>query len=122
MSKTILTVDDSKTMRDMVNATLRESGFNVLEAGDGEEALKVLTDSDVVDMIITDINMPKMDGIDLIKNLRDIPKYKFTPIIVLTTEGGNEMKERGKEAGATGWVTKPFNPDKMLQIVHKLCA
>jgi len=122
VSKTILTVDDSKTMRDMVNATLRESGFNVLEAGDGEEALKVLTDSDVVDMIITDINMPKMDGIDLIKNLRDIPKYKFTPIIVLTTEGGNEMKERGKEAGATGWVTKPFNPDKMLQIVHKLCA
>ena len=121
MAKTILMVDDSKTMRDMVNTTLQQSGFAVLDAEDGKQALDVLAGNNI-DLIITDINMPNMDGISLIKQIRSQDKHKFTPIIVLTTEGGDDAKKKGKEAGATGWVVKPFNPEKMLQIVNKLCA
>lgn len=122
MGKCILTVDDSKTMREMVNTTLKEAGFEVIEAEDGQNALEVLQKNSKVDLIITDIYMPKMDGIEFIKALRANPDYKFVPVIVLTTEAGSATKERGKEAGATGWVVKPFNPEKMLQIVNKLCG
>ena len=122
MGKRILIVDDSKTMRDMVNNTLGEQGFEMSEAEDGKHALEVLEKNGVVDLIITDINMPRMDGIELIKQLRAMSEYKFTPIIVLTTEGGDKTKDKGRTAGATGWVIKPFNPVKMIQIVKKLCT
>ncbi|MDB2414465.1 response regulator [Rickettsiales bacterium] len=121
MAKCILTVDDSKTMRNMVSEALKNAGYDVLEAEDGQEALSVIEKNNI-DMIITDINMPNMDGIEFITKLRSIDNHKSTPIIALTTEGGDSMKERGKAAGANGWMVKPFNPEKMLMIVNRLCA
>lgn len=121
MSKTALVVDDSYTMRDMVSIALREASFDVVVAGDGVEALNVSKDK-TYDVIITDINMPNMDGIQLIKELRKIEKFKFTPILVLTTEGGDDKKMEGKKAGATGWIVKPFNPDTLLSAVKKVCG
>lgn len=121
MSKRAITVDDSKTMRDMVVFTLKNAGFDVLEAEDGAAAISVLGNAPV-DLIITDLNMPNMNGIELIKNLRSNPTYKFTPILMLTTEGDGTKKAEGKDAGATGWIVKPFNPEKLLQVVNKVCA
>ncbi|MFI4984040.1 MAG: response regulator [Rickettsiales bacterium] len=120
MAKKILTVDDSKTMREMVTFTLKGAGFEVAEAEDGKHAIDVLGQGKV-DLIITDINMPNMDGIALIKHLRGNDNFKFTPILVLTTEGDGSKKQEGKDAGATGWIVKPFNPDKLLQVVNKVC-
>ena len=120
MSKRILTVDDSKTMRDMVSFTLKSGGYDTLEAGDGVEALTTLGDAPI-DLIITDLNMPNMDGFELINQLRN-GHYKYTPILVLTTESELQKKEQGKTLGATGWIVKPFNPDKLLQVVKKVCA
>lgn len=120
MAKRILNVDDSKTMRDMVAFTLRGAGFNVLEAEDGMRALSVLN-GQPVDLIITDINMPNMDGITLVQRLRAQPAYRSTPILILTTEGGEDKKAAGRAAGATGWIVKPFQPDKLLQVVNKIC-
>ncbi len=121
MSKKALTVDDSKTMRDMVSFTLKGAGFDVLEAEDGQNALSVLG-GDKVDVIITDLNMPNMNGLELIGKLRADPVHKFTPILMLTTEGDAAKKEEGKAAGATGWIVKPFNPEKLVSVVNKVCA
>ncbi|MGO9546162.1 MAG: response regulator [Rhodomicrobium sp.] len=120
MSKRILTVDDSKTMREMVSFTLRGAGYEVVEAEDGLKALELLLTKDV-DAIITDINMPNMDGVTLVKRLRSQPKFKATPILILTTEGSDEKKQLGRSAGATGWIVKPFAPEKLLQVLNKVC-
>ncbi len=120
MAKRILTVDNSKTMRDMVAFTLKGAGFDVVEAEDGVKALALLG-STAVDAIITDINMPNMDGVTLVKQLRAQAKFKSTPILILTTEGGEDKKQAGKDAGATGWIVKPFAPDKLLQVINKVC-
>ncbi len=120
MPKRILTVDDSKTMRDMVSFTLKGAGFEVVEAEDGVKALALL-EKTKVDAIITDVNMPNMDGVTLVKRLRELPKFKSIPILMLTTESGDDKKQQGRAAGATGWVVKPFVPEKLLQAVHKVC-
>ncbi len=120
MRKRILTVDDSKTMRDMVSFTLKSAGFDVVEAEDGAKALDLLA-ATAVDAIITDINMPNMDGVTLVKRLRAQPKFKATPILILTTEGSDDKKAQGRNAGATGWIVKPFAPEKLLQVLNKVC-
>ncbi len=120
MAKRILTVDDSKTIRDMVSFTLKGAGFEVVEAEDGVKAIALLAKTKV-DAIITDINMPNMDGVTLLKQLRAQPKYKSTPILILTTEGGDPKKQEGRQAGATGWIVKPFAPDKLVQVLNKVC-
>ncbi len=120
MPKRILTVDDSKTMRDMVSFTLKSAGFDVVEAEDGAKALDVLART-AVDAIITDINMPNMDGVTLVRRLRAQQRFKATPILILTTEGGEDKKAQGRSAGATGWIMKPFVPEKLLQVLNKVC-
>lgn len=119
MSKTALVVDDSTSIRQMVSFTLKEAGFAVIEGSHGEEALKNV-DGHTVDLVITDLNMPVMDGMTLIKNLRAKPQFKFTPILMLTTESQDTRKQEGKAAGATGWIVKPFEPEKLLQVVAKV--
>ncbi|RDH90348.1 MAG: response regulator [endosymbiont of Seepiophila jonesi] len=106
----ILAVDDSASMRQMVSFTLKGAGFDVVEAVDGVDALSKAKGQSF-NIVITDVNMPNMDGISLIKELRGLPAFKFTPLLMLTTESGNDKKQQGKMAGATGWVVKPFNPD-----------
>lgn len=115
----ILVVDDSVSMRQMVGFTLRQGGFDVVEAEHGQAALDQLKTS-VVDLIITDLNMPVMDGITLIQNVRQQPAMKTKPILMLTTEGLASKKEQGKAAGATGWIVKPFDPEKLLQTVARV--
>ncbi len=119
MSKIIMTVDDSASVRQMVAFTLREAGYQVLEAVDGKDALSKL-DGAGAQMVITDLNMPNLDGIGLIKSLRANAAYKFIPIIMLTTESQAEKKQEGKSAGATGWIVKPFNPEQLLAVVRKV--
>lgn len=121
MTKTILAVDDSRTMRDMVAHTLKGAGFNVVSAEDGAEALQLLESTEKVDLIITDLNMPKVDGFGLIGEVRGGTRHKYVPILMLTTESDIEKKERGKAMGATGWIVKPFNPEKLVQVVNKVC-
>jgi two-component system, chemotaxis family, chemotaxis protein CheY len=106
----ILAVDDSASMRQMVTFTLQGAGYEVVEAQDGEQALWI-AQSTKVNLVLTDVNMPNMDGIALIGALRTLPHYKFTPILMLTTESAHEKKQEGKAAGATGWIVKPFHPD-----------
>ncbi len=115
----ILAVDDSASMRQMVSFTLKGAGFTVVEATDGLEALG-LAKTRGFDLVITDVNMPNMDGISLIKELRALPKFKFTPLLMLTTESGMDKKQAGKAAGATGWIVKPFDPEKLLATVKKV--
>ncbi len=115
----ILAVDDSASMRQMVTFTLKGAGYEVNEASDGQEALDIARNKSV-NLVIADVNMPRMDGITLIKNLRALPSYKFTPMLMLTTESGLDKKQQGKAAGATGWIVKPFNPDKLLATVKKV--
>lgn len=119
MSKRILTIDDSKTMRDMLMLTLAEAGFDVLQAVDGQDGLDVLV-KERVDVVITDINMPRMDGYEVIRQLRRNPSHKTTPILVLTTESEAEKKNLAREAGATGWMVKPFDPDRLIATVRKV--
>ncbi len=119
MSKTALVVDDSASMRQMVNFTLQSAGFNTLEGCNGVQALAV-SENQAIDLVVTDLNMPEMNGIDLIKQLRAKPEFKFTPIILLTTESQDAKKQEGKAAGATGWMVKPFNPDQLLTVVKKV--
>lgn len=119
MNKTIMTVDDSASIRQMVGFTLREAGYNVLEAKDGADALSKATGVHV-HMVITDLNMPNMDGIELIKNLRANHAHKFIPIIMLTTESQDSKKQEGRSAGATGWIIKPFKPEQLLAVVQKV--
>ncbi|GHB02212.1 response regulator [Shewanella indica] len=117
--KTILAVDDSASMRQMVSFTLKTAGFDVTEANNGEEALKVAQGREF-DLVISDVNMPIMDGIELIRNLRNLPNYKFVPMLMLTTESTTDKKQQGRAAGATGWIVKPFNPDQLLATVRKV--
>lgn len=119
MTKTIMTVDDSASVRLMVNFTLKELGYHIVEAENGMEALKKL-EKKQIDMLITDINMPELDGISLVKKVRANPAYKFIPIIMLTTESQAEKKNEGKAAGATGWIVKPFKPDQLAAVVRKV--
>lgn len=121
MALTVFTVDDSQSIREMMNYTLSEAGYNVLEAEDGVEALKVL-ETNKADVIVTDLNMPNMDGITLIKSLREKPEYKGTPILMLTTESDASKKAAGKEAGATGWIVKPFKPEKLIAVIKKVAG
>lgn len=115
----ILAVDDSNSMRQMVSFTLKQAGHEVQEAADGVEALE-LARKGTFNLIISDVNMPRMDGIALIKELRALPAYKFTPLLMLTTESGGDKKQEGKAAGATGWIVKPFNPDQLLSTVNRV--
>lgn len=119
MAKTILSVDDSSSIRQMVAFTLKGAGYEVIEAVDGQEALEKAK-AKTVDMVLTDQNMPRMDGLTLIKNLRGMPSYKSVPILMLTTESGDAMKAQGKAAGATGWLVKPFDPTKLLEVTKKV--
>ncbi len=121
MGKRILTIDDSKTMRDMLMLTLAEAGFDVLQAVDGQDGLDVLG-KEQVDVIITDINMPRMDGYEVIRQLRNKPEHQKTPILVLTTESEAEKKGIGRAAGATGWLVKPFDPDRLVETVRKVAS
>jgi two-component system chemotaxis response regulator CheY len=123
MAKTALVVDDSASIRQMVAFTLMQAGFTVLEGADGADALARLSDlpsPGAVNLVITDLNMPVMDGITLIRQLRARPASKFTPILLLTTESAEARKQEGRAAGATGWIIKPFNPEQLLQIVAKI--
>ena len=115
----ILLIDDSVSMREMVGYTLKGAGYEVSQAEDGVEALK-FAQGNTVELVITDINMPNMDGITLIKELRALPAYKFIPILTLTTENSAEKKQLGKIAGATGWIVKPFDPDHLLSTVKRV--
>ena len=115
----ILAVDDSASMRQMVTFTLKGAGYDVTEAKDGQEALNIAK-GNKFNLVITDVNMPNMDGITLTKELRTLPAYKFVPILTLTTEASAEKKMAGKQAGATGWIVKPFNPDQLLATVKKV--
>lgn len=115
----ILAVDDSVSMRQMVGFALKSAGHQVTEASDGVEALAVANDA-TFDLVITDVNMPNMDGIALIRELRKLPAFKFTPILMLTTETSGEKKQEGKAAGATGWVVKPFNPNQLIATIGKV--
>ncbi|MFY8351667.1 response regulator [Pseudoalteromonas sp. SSM20] len=117
--KKILAVDDSASMRQMVGFTLKKAGFDVTEAKDGSEALEIAK-GESFDVVISDVNMPVMDGITLIRELRALPAYKFTPMLMLTTESGLDKKTEGKAAGATGWIVKPFNPDQLLAVIKKV--
>lgn len=117
MSKCIMTVDDSPTIRQMLGMTLRDAGFQVVEACDGRDALRKLALSPV-DMLVTDLNMPELGGIDLVREVRSMPGQRFLPIIMLTSEGEGEMKQLGKAAGASGWIVKPFKPSQLLSVVR----
>lgn len=117
----ILTVDDSPVMRQLVKATLVEAGHEVTQAANGQEALKIAA-TQVFDMVITDVNMPVMDGLVLTRNLRQLPAYGSIPMIVVTTEATADIKRAGREAGATAWVVKPFNPQRLLDAVAQLLA
>jgi two-component system chemotaxis response regulator CheY len=119
MTRTILTVDDSTSMRQMVRATLQSAGYGVVEASDGQEALEFAR-ANPVDLVISDVNMPRMDGITLVSELRTLPSYRLTPVLLLTTESSTEKKMEGKRAGATGWIVKPFNPGQLLATLTRL--
>ena len=119
MAKTILAVDDSASIRQMVAFTLKGAGYDVVEAVDGQDGLDKAK-SKTINLVLTDQNMPKMDGLTLIKSLRALPQYKTVPILMLTTEAGDAMKAQGKAAGATGWLVKPFDPQKLLDVVKKV--
>ena len=119
MAKTVLSVDDSGSIRQMVSFTLKSAGYDVIEAVDGQEGLDKAKQK-TVDLVLTDQNMPRMDGLTLIKSLRALPAYRSVPILMLTTESGDTMKMQGKAAGATGWIVKPFDPQKLLEVVKKV--
>jgi len=119
MSKCVLTIDDSKTMRDMLAHTLTNAGYEVVQAEDGQKGLDAAGSSNP-DIVITDINMPVMDGLTFIRNFRDNPENAATPVLVLTTERSNEMKVKGRDAGATGWIVKPFDPEQLVRTLKKV--
>lgn len=119
MPKTILAVDDSASMRQMIAVTLREAGYEVVEAADGAQALEYAR-KHRVDLVLADVNMPNIDGIMLIAHLRTLPTYRLTPLLLLTTESSQERKQQGKQAGATGWMLKPFNPTQLLATLERV--
>ncbi|MBI3898640.1 MAG: response regulator [Gammaproteobacteria bacterium] len=116
---TIMTVDDTASMRQMISFTLNSVGYDVIQASDGAEALE-LAKTRKVDLVIADVNMPNMDGISLVQSLRALDNYKFTPILMLTTESQQGKRDQGKRAGATGWIVKPFNPEQLVNVVKKV--
>lgn len=120
MAKRIMIVDDSATVRQVLHMTLSQAGYEVIEAVDGENALELFSDHNI-DMLVTDLNMPKMDGIDLIKQVRQNKDNRFMPIVMLTTESQPERKKEGKNAGASGWITKPFKPEQLLSVIKMVC-
>jgi two-component system chemotaxis response regulator CheY len=120
MGKRVMMVDDSATVRQALQMVLSDAGYDVLEAVDGQDALDKLS-SESVDMLVTDLNMPKVDGIVLIQEIRQRPGNRFMPIIMLTTESQPEKKSAGKIAGASGWITKPFRPEQLLAVVRMVC-
>jgi two-component system chemotaxis response regulator CheY len=119
MAKTILAVDDSSSLRQMVAFSLKAAGYNVIEAVDGQDGLDKAR-LQAVDLVLTDQNMPRMDGLSLIKLLRELPDYVKTPILMLTTESSDEMKQKGRAAGANGWLVKPFDPQRLIEVVKKV--
>lgn len=119
MAKTIMIVDDSASLRQVVSIALKSSGYDVIEGCDGKDALSKLT-GQKVHLIISDVNMPNMDGISFVKEVKKLPEYKFTPVIMLTTEAGEDKKAAGQAAGAKAWVVKPFKPEQMITAVSKL--
>lgn len=119
MPKNILIVDDSASIRQMAEVTLKSKGYQVTSAGDGQAALDTCKTKQF-DFVLTDQNMPRMDGLTLIKSLRQLPQYSRTPVVFLTTEANDEMKAKGRAAGATGWMVKPFDPNKLLEVVAKV--
>ena len=123
MTRTILTIDDSRTMRQMLKVTLASSGFNVIQAEDGQHGIEVLQSMEVEpDVIITDINMPRKDGFQFIEEVRANPNRRAIPILVLTTESDAEKKQRARLAGATGWIVKPFDPTKLVDAINRVAA
>jgi two-component system, chemotaxis family, chemotaxis protein CheY len=118
MARTIMSVDDSASLRQMVRLTLTAAGYEVVEAVDGEDALAKL--SPAVDLVLTDLNMPRLDGVGLIRAVRANPAYKGLPMLMLTTESQDARKQEGKAAGATGWIVKPFNPEKLIAVLKKV--
>lgn len=119
MSAKILAVDDSTSMRQMVRAALEVDGYQVREAQNGEDALIAL-DAEPVDLVISDLYMPQMDGLTLLRSIRERAEHRFTPVLLLTTERGEEMKQRGRASGATGWLVKPFQPEQLRQVVARV--
>ncbi|TFF22994.1 response regulator [Jiella endophytica] len=123
MKRTILTIDDSRTMREMLKVTLASSGFTVVQAEDGQHGIEVLQGMDIEpDVIITDINMPRKDGFQFIEEVRSNPSRRAIPILVLTTESDQEKKQRARLAGATGWIVKPFDPTKLVDAINRVAA
>jgi two-component system, chemotaxis family, chemotaxis protein CheY len=118
MMKTIMVVDDSASIRQVVGFTLKNEGYEVVEAPDGKAALDKLKGA--INMVITDLNMPNLDGIGLVRAIRSNPSYKFIPIIMLTTESQESRKQEGKQAGATGWIVKPFKPEQLVAVIKKV--
>jgi two-component system, chemotaxis family, chemotaxis protein CheY len=119
MQKTILIADDSSSVRDLVSLTLETAGYNVISGVDGQDALKFLNGTDI-HLVITDLHMPNMDGISLIKEIRANKHYQYTPILLLTTESSSSKKQDAREAGATGWIIKPFIQEKLIEVVQKV--
>ena len=119
--KTVLTVDDSRTMRDMLMMALKDAGYNVIQAEDGVHGLETLK-AQGADVVITDINMPRLDGFGFIEGVRADPRHRATPVLVLTTESDAAKKQRARDAGATGWIVKPFDPAKLVEAVRRVAA
>jgi two-component system chemotaxis response regulator CheY len=120
MAKRALVIDDSATMLGMVTYTLKREGFDVVQAEDGLEGIEASKDG-IYDLVISDVNMPRLDGITLVGKLREDPKFKRVPILILTTEADAEKKAAGKAAGATGWIVKPFEPDQLSDLIQRVC-
>lgn len=118
----LLIVDDSNTARASIEYTLKKGDYEVVVADDGTTGLEALKNNSGIDMIITDLNMPQMDGITFIKNIRTMPDYKYTPVLMLTTESQEEKKMEGKSAGASGWLVKPFNPNQLIDVVKRFVS
>ncbi len=118
MGRTILIVDDSASMRQLVSFALKDAGYDVIAADDGKDALSKVNGTKV-DMVVTDLNMPNMDGIELIKQLRSSTTHKFTPVVMLTTESQDSKKKEGRAAGASGWIVKPFQPEQLINVIKK---
>jgi two-component system, chemotaxis family, chemotaxis protein CheY len=119
MGKTVMVIDDSKSMRQLVNQTLTNAGYSVIEACDGLDALKHL-ESARVHVMVCDVNMPNMDGLTFVRRVKQLDQHKFTPIVMLTTEGADALMQQGKAAGAKGWMVKPFKPEQLLNIIERL--
>lgn len=115
----VLIVDDSHSIRALLSSVLEKAGFEVTSANDGKAGLKAARTTSY-DLVITDVNMPEMDGIELLRNLRGLAEYSFKPILILTTEFSQEMKQKGKDAGATGWLVKPFDPEKLINVISRI--